>query len=130
MAESETARKGREVRRRLMGDALSERLARTDYADPIMKKFVDLAAETVWGALWTRPGLDLKTKVLVCLVSDIATGRAPELALHIRMALGQGWTEDELVEVMLHLTGYLGLPLVREALMTAKEVFAEVRAAR
>jgi len=46
------------------------------------------------------------------------------------MALGQGWTEDELVEVMLHLTGYLGLPLVREALMTAKEVFAEVRAGR
>ena len=52
------------------------------------------------------------------------------MALHVRMALGQGWTEDELVEVMLHLTGYLGLPLVREALMTAKEVFAEVRAGR
>jgi 4-carboxymuconolactone decarboxylase len=130
MAESETIRKGRELRQRLMGDAYAERLDRTTYADPIMKKFVDVATETVWGALWARPGLDLKTRALVCLVSDVATGRAPELAIHVRMCRGQGWTEDEIVEVMLHLSGYLGLPLVREALLVAKEVFAEMRAER
>ncbi len=130
MAESETYRKGRELRRELMGDAFAERQSQTVYADPIMHKFVDLATETVFGALWTRPGLDLKTRTLICVVSDAATGRAPELAIHLRMARRQGWTEDELVEALLHLSGYVGVPLVREALLTAKEVFAELRAER
>ena len=130
MAESESMRKGRELRRQLRGGAYVGRMNRTVYADPIMTKFVDLAAETVFGALWTRPGLDLKTRTLVSVVSDAATGRAPELAIHLRMALRQGWTEDELVEVLLHLFGYVGVPLIREALLTAKEVFAETRAER
>ena len=101
MAESETYRKGRELRRALMGDTYVERMNQTVYADPIMKKFIDVATETVFGALWTRPGLDLKTRTLVCVVSDAATGRTPELAIHLHMALRQGWTEDELVEVLL-----------------------------
>jgi len=63
----------------------------------------------------------------VCVVSDAATGQEPELAIHLRMALRQGWTEDELVEVLLHLSGYVGVPLIREAMLTAKEVFAEVK---
>ena len=130
MAESETLRKGRELRRQLMGDAYVERINQTVYADPIMKKFVDVASETVFGALWTRPGLDLKTRTLICVVSDAATARTPELAIHLRMARRQGWTEDELTEVLLHLSGYVGVPLVREALLTAKEVFAELRAER
>lgn len=130
MAESETYRKGRELRRELMGDTFVERQSQSVYADPIMQKFVDLATETVFGALWTRPGLDLKTRTLICVVSDAATGRAPELAIHLRMARRQGWTEDELVEALLHLSGYIGVPLVREALLTAKEVFAELRAER
>ena len=130
MAENESIRKARELRRQLMGEAFVERMDRTAYADPIMKKFADLAAETVFAALWARPGLDLKTRTLVCLVSDAATGRLPELAIHLRMARRQGWTEDELVEVLLHLTGYVGVPLIREAMLTAKDVFAELRAER
>ena len=130
MAESETIQKARELRRQLMGDAYVERMNATVYADPIMQRFADLAAETVFAALWARPGLDLKTRTLVCVVSDATTGRAPELAIHLRMALRQGWTEDQLVEVLLHLTGYVGVPLIREALITATEVFAEVRAGR
>jgi 4-carboxymuconolactone decarboxylase len=128
MVGSETHRKGQELRRQLMGDAYVERINQTVYADPVMKKFMDVAAETVFGTLWTRPGLDLKTRTLICVVSDAATGRAPELAIHVRMALRQGWTEDELVEVLLHLSGYVGVPLIREALLTAKDVFAEMRA--
>ncbi len=130
MAESETHRKGSELRRELMGDAYVERMNQTVYTDPIMKKFIDVATETVFGALWSRPGLDLKTRTLICVVSDAATARTPELAIHLRMARRQGWTEDELVEVLLHLSGYVGVPLVREALLTAKEVFAEMRAGR
>ncbi len=125
MAGSETYQKGREMRRKLLGDAYVERMNQTVYTDPIMKKFVDVATETVFGALWTRPGLDLKTRTLICVVSDAATARTPELAIHLRMARRQGWTEDELVEVLLHLSGYVGVPLIREALLTAKEVFAE-----
>ena len=60
MAESELYRKGAAMRRQLMGDAAIERLGRTTYSDPIMKKFIDVATETVFGALWTRPGLDLR----------------------------------------------------------------------
>ena len=130
MAESETYRQGAEMRRQLLGDAYVEQANRTTYQDPLMKKFIDVATETVFGALWTRPGLDLKTRALVCVVSDAATGRTPELALHLRMALRQGWTEEELTEVLLHLSGYVGVPIIREAFLTAKEVFAEVKAGK
>lgn len=128
MAESETYQKGRDVRRRLLGDAYVERAARTTYSDPTMRKFIDLATETIFGSVWTRPGLDLKTRTLICVVSDAATAQEPELAIHLRMALRQGWTEDELTEALLHLTGYVGAPLVREALLTATRTFAEVKA--
>ena len=128
MTESETYRKGQELRRQLMGDAFVERANQGVYADPIMQKFVDVATETVFGALWTRPGLDLKTRTLICVVSDAATARTPELAIHLRMARRQGWTEDDLVEVLLHMSGYVGVPLIREALITARDTFAELRA--
>jgi 4-carboxymuconolactone decarboxylase len=111
MAESELYQKGAAMRRRLMGDAAVERSAREIYSDPVMKKFIDVATETVFGALWTRPGLDLKTR-----------------ALHLRMALRQGWTEEELTEALLHLSGYVGVPIIRESLMVASKVFAEFRA--
>ncbi len=128
MAEGEAYRAGQALRRQLLGAAFVDRVNETVYADPIMQKFRDVTTETVFGALWTRPGLDLKTRTLICVVSDAATGRTPELAIHLRMARGQGWSEDELVEVLLHLSGYVGAPLVREALLTASEVFAELRA--
>jgi alkylhydroperoxidase/carboxymuconolactone decarboxylase family protein YurZ len=127
MSESETFRKGVAMRRQLLGDDYVERVSKTTYTDPMMRKFIDLASETVFGAIWTRPGLDLKTRALVCVVSDAATGAQPELAIHLRMAMRQGWTEDELTEVLLHLLGYIGAPSVREALLTAREVFAETR---
>jgi 4-carboxymuconolactone decarboxylase len=72
--------------------------------------------------------LDLKTRTLICVISDAATGRAPELAIHLRMARGQGWSEEELSEALLHLLGYVGAPLVREAMLTASATFAELRA--
>ena len=128
MTESEAYRKGSEMRRKLLGDAYVERANKTTYDDPTTRKFISVVTETVFGTLWTRPGLDLKTRTLVCAVSDAATGQAPELAIHLRMALRQGWTEDELTEVLLHLSGYVGAPLVREAFLVAKELFAAVKA--
>ncbi|HEU4370714.1 MAG TPA: carboxymuconolactone decarboxylase family protein [Methylomirabilota bacterium] len=128
MSESETFRRGAEMRRRLLGDAFVERAATTAYADPVMKQFIDVATESVFGMLWTRPGLDLKTRTLVCVVSDAATAREQELAIHLRMALRQGWTEAELTEVLLQLLGYVGAPFARDALLVASRVFKEVRA--
>ena len=130
MPASERQQKGAELRRQLMGEGYVDRMNQTLYDDPHMQKFREVTTETIFGTLWTRPGLDLKTRTLICVVSDTVTGRAPELALHVRMAMRQGWTEDELVEVLLHLLGYAGAPLVREALLTAKEVFAEIRAGK
>src|SRR5262249_47546521 len=114
----------------LLGDAFVERANKAAYADPIMKKFIDVATETVFGSLWTRPGLDLKTRTLICVVSDAATARTPELGIHLRMARRQGGAEGGVVEVLLHLGGSVGVPLVREALLTAKDVFAEMRVER
>jgi 4-carboxymuconolactone decarboxylase len=127
MAESELRAKGRAVRRKLMGDAFANKLDGSIYTDPIMEKFAQVTQENIFGALWTREGLDLKTRALIVVISDTATGRAPELKLHLRFARNQGWTEDELSEAILHLTGYVGAPLVREALLTATEVFKEMR---
>jgi len=127
VADSERYQKGRDMRRRLLGDAYADRTNQTTYADPVMRKFMDVAAETIFGTLWTRPGLDLKTRTLVTLVSDAATGRLPELTIHLRMALRQGWTEEELTEALIHLMGYVGAPLTRDALLTARDVFADVK---
>src|SRR5437588_9246168 len=127
MPETEGYRKGSEMRRKLVADRYADRTNNTTYKDPVMRKFIDVATETVFGALWTRPGLDLKTRTLVCVVTDAATGRFPELAIHVRMALRQGWTEEQLTETLLHMSGYVGVPIIREGLLTAKEVFAEMK---
>lgn len=128
MADSENMTRGREIRRQLLGDAAIAKMAQTVYTDPLMEKFGAYATEAVFGMLWSRPGLDMKTRALICCITDTATARWPELKLHLRMARRQGWTEDELGEALLHTAGYIGVPYVREALLTAREVFEELRA--
>ncbi|MBV9777233.1 MAG: carboxymuconolactone decarboxylase family protein [Acetobacteraceae bacterium] len=128
MSGSSRAEQGRAMRRRLMGEAYADRIDKAVYDDPIMRKFGEISVENVFGGLWTRPGLDVKTRTLVCVVSDTVMGREAELAIHLRMARREGWSEEELVEALLHLSGYCGLPLAREALLVAKRVFGEMRA--
>jgi len=120
--------KGVAMRRDLMGPAYADSLEGTVYADEAMQEFRDLATDIAFATVWTRPGLDLKTRTMICVVSDTATGRTPELAIHLRMARRHGWSEKELYEALLHLTVYIGLPLVREATLTARETFAAMRA--
>src|SRR5438876_9815186 len=127
---SELHKAGAAKRRQLMGDAAVEASAKGIYSDPVMQKFIDVATETVFGALWTRPGLDDKTRALICVISDTCTGREPELALHLRMALRQGWSEEELTEVLLHLSGYIGVPIIRESMLVASKGFRESREER
>jgi 4-carboxymuconolactone decarboxylase len=128
MTQSEAYKKGEAIRRSLRTPAEHAKAQAQYDGDPVMKKFIEAATESVFGTLWSRPGLDLKMRTLVCVISDAATGREPELDLHMRLALRQGWTEDELTEVLLHLMGYVGAPLVREACLLASRVFKEERA--
>ena len=125
MNESENYKKGREIRRQLMGDAMVENMASNTYNNPTMEKFGQYTSEAVFGMLWSRSGLDLKLRTLICVISDTCTARWPELDIHIRMALRQGWTEDEIGEVLLHLGGYIGVPSIREAMIIANEIFQE-----
>lgn len=127
MSKSELYKKGEAMRRKLRSDADYEKNMKEYAADPHTQKFIDLATETVFGALWARPGLDLKTRTLICVITDATMGRHAELDIHLRFALRQGWTEDELIEVLLHMSGYIGVPLIREAIYVAKDVFADER---
>ncbi len=129
MSKSEKFEIGVATRREVMGEALMERMANTVYSGPVMQKFAEVSTETVFGNLWARPGLDYKTRSLICVISDTCSHCWPELELHLRFAIGQGWTEEELTEALLHLGGYIGVPSVREALIIAERVFDEERAA-
>ena len=68
---------GKAMRRKLMGDAYADKLDNGVYKHPIMEKFAAYTQEAIFGALWTRPGLDLKTRALICVISDAAQGRDP-----------------------------------------------------
>jgi 4-carboxymuconolactone decarboxylase len=127
MNENPLRTKGRLIRRQLVGETFADKLDVDLYSDPIMEKFAALTQEVVFGTIWSRPGIDLKTRTLATVASDVSTGRITELKVHLRFALNHGWSEDELVEVILHLLAYVGAPLVREAIIAAKELFEEVR---
>ena len=120
--------KGMEVRRTLHGEASFKKSNTVTYGDPLMTNFIKVATTSVFGALWARPGLDLKTRALVVMVSDACTGQEAELHIHMIFALKQGWTEEEITEVLLQLMGYVGAPKIREAMLIAVRVFAEYKA--
>jgi 4-carboxymuconolactone decarboxylase len=128
MSNSELYEKGQAMRAELYGSEAAAGSARSVYDSPIMEKFLDVAIEHTFGGIWTRPGLDLKTRAMICVVSDAATGREQELAIHLRFARRQGWSEDELVEALIHMSSYVGLPLVRGALLVADRTFETLRA--
>ena len=120
MADSPLRAKGRAMRRNLMGAAYADKLDRQLYTDPIMEKFAALTRRRVWLAVdETRARPQDQDADLRRLRHR---NRAdPELKLHIRFARNHGWAEDELVEAILHLLGYVGAPLVREALLAHRE---------
>lgn len=123
MNEQDLRVKGEALRRQLVGDERFEHSGKTTYADPVMKEFIDLATVSIFGAIWSRPGLDLKTRTLVCCISDAATGRFEELDIHLQMALRMGWQRIELQEALLQLMGYVGAPLTRDVMKTLAAVF-------
>ena len=122
MAKSALWKKGDAVRTRLMGQATVRNMNKGVYDDPIMEKFGDYAREAVFGMLWSRPGLDLKTRSLITVAMLTAQGKQQELKAHVRGALNNGATPEEIRELMLHATVYCGFPTAIDAFRSATEV--------
>ncbi|MSQ10203.1 MAG: hypothetical protein EXR52_04275 [Dehalococcoidia bacterium] len=127
MERSEAYRRGAEMRAQLMGEDAAAAMNAGAYSDPAAQQFRDAAIELVFGGIWIRPGLDLKLRTLITVVADAATGR-DEIEIHLRMALRQGWTEQEITEAYIQLMGYVGAPLIRTAFVRSRPVFEEFRA--
>ena len=126
MDERRRARRGLAVRRAVLGDAHVERALR--HHARFGREFQDLLTRYAWGEIWTRPGLPRRTRSLITLAAMVALNRSEELRLHLRAALRNGVTRDEIQEVLLQMAVYCGLPAANSAFHLAAEVFAEADA--
>jgi len=118
--DSEQFNKGLTVRRKVLGkEYVDGSIAR---ADDFMMAFQNITTEWCWGYAWTRPGLDLKTRSMLNLAMLTALKSPQELKLHVKGALTNGVTVEEIKEVLLHATVYSGIPAGLEAFRAAHEV--------
>ena len=124
---SDLFKKGLEVRRAVLGaEYVDNSLAR---ADDFMAAFQKLTTEFAWGEIWSRPGLPRKTRSMLNLAMLTALNRPAELRLHLRGALTNGVTRDEIKEILLQTGVYCGIPACLDAFKVASEVFREIDAA-
>jgi 3-oxoadipate enol-lactonase/4-carboxymuconolactone decarboxylase len=89
---------------------------------PFTEDFQDLITRYAWGEIWTRPGLDRRMRSAITIVALVARGHMEELALHVRAALRNGLTPDEIAEVLLHSAVYCGVPAANSAFAVAQRV--------
>lgn len=115
---------GMKVRRAVLGD---EHVNRSEaLSTPFDSDFQRFITETAWGSVWTRPGLDYKTRHMITLAMLAALGKEHELALHIRATGNTGVTHEELKEVFMQVAVYAGVPAANTAFSIAKQVYAEM----
>jgi 4-carboxymuconolactone decarboxylase len=115
---------GMAVRKAVLGAEYVDKSLRD--ADEFTRPMQDLVTEYCWGEIWTRPGLDRRTRSFLNLAMLTALNRPHEIKLHVRGALNNGLTKDELMEVFLQSAIYCGVPAALDAMRVAKEVFAEM----
>ena len=117
--------RGLQTRREVLGtDHVDRSLERvTDFSRPVQ----ELVTEYCWGEIWTRPGLDRKTRSLLNLGMLTALNRMHELAVHVRGAVANGVTEEEIQETLLQTAVYCGAPAALESFRVAEQVIKEVR---
>ncbi|HJU16833.1 MAG TPA: 4-carboxymuconolactone decarboxylase [Stellaceae bacterium] len=120
--------KGLAVRRAVLGAEYVDRSIRN--ADAFTEPFQKFVTEWCWGAIWNRPGLDRKTRSLLNLAMLTALNRPNEVRLHVRGALNNGVTREEIQEVLLQATVYCGVPAALESFRIASEVLKEEDAKR
>lgn len=115
---------GMQTRRAVLGDAHVDRAEanKTDF-DADFQRFI---TETAWGSIWSRPGLERKTRHLLTIGVLAALGKEHELAMHIRATPNTGVTPDEVKEVLMQVAVYAGVPAANSAFAVAKKVYAEL----
>ena len=117
---------GLQIRRDVVGAEYVDASLAT--ADEFSRPMQELVTEYCWGAVWGRDGLDRRTRSLLNLAMLSALNRIPELKLHLRGALRNGVTRDEIREALMQVAIYCGVPAGIEAFKAAREVFVEVDA--
>ncbi|WP_436771479.1 bifunctional 3-oxoadipate enol-lactonase/4-carboxymuconolactone decarboxylase PcaDC [Yinghuangia sp. YIM S09857] len=120
--------RGTAVRREVLGDAHVDRAiaATTEFTAP----FQDFITRYAWGEIWTRPGLDRRTRSCITLTALVAHGHHDELAMHVRAALRNGLSRDEIREVLLQTAVYCGVPAANAAFAVAARVLADIDSVR
>ena len=115
--------RGMRVRREVLGD---------DHVDAAVAgttvftaDFQDFITRYAWGEIWSRPGLDRKTRSCITLTALVALGRLDELEIHVRAALRNGLSEDEIGEILLHSAIYCGVPAANAAFAVAQRVLTD-----
>ena len=124
MLDQNTYDKGREIRAAVLGEAYVN--AATADADEFNKPFQDLVTEYCWGAVWGRDELPLKTRSMLNLAMISILNRPHELRVHIKGALVNGVTKDEIREIFMQVAIYAGVPAGVDSFRIAREVFAEI----
>jgi 4-carboxymuconolactone decarboxylase len=120
----ETRSPGESMRRAVLGDEHVDRATRT--STPLNREFQDLITRYVWGEIWTREGLDQRTRRVLVIGTMIALGRWEEFKLHVGAALREGgFTADDIKEIILQQAVYCGVPAANHALSVAAEVLAK-----
>jgi len=117
--------RGMKIRRSVLGDKYVDQAVakRTEFT----ADFQDLLTRYAWGDVWTRPGLDRRTRCCITVAMLVALNREEELALHVRAALDSGVTAEELKEVLLQSAIYCGIPAANAAFRVASEELARRR---
>jgi len=124
MNDEERRERGMKIRREVLGGEHVDRAQST--TTPLTKDFQDLITRYAFGEIWARPGLDRRTRSCITVAMTVALNRPEELALHLRGALRNGVTVDELREVLLQTAVYCGVPAAHTAFRVAEEILKEL----
>jgi 4-carboxymuconolactone decarboxylase len=123
MDERERFEAGMKLRREVLGDAhVDAAIAKRNI---FSEAFQDLITRYAWGEIWTRPGLPRQTRSLITVAMLVALNREEELRMHLRAALRNGATPDEIRETLLQAAIYCGVPAANSAFRIAQEIFSE-----
>ena len=120
--------KGLELRKQVLGADYVERSMKG--ADDFSRPMQELSTEYCWGYVWTRPGLALRDRSLINIAMISALNRPHELKLHVKAALTNGLSREEIREVLLQVAVYCGVPAGIDSVRIAREAFAEIDAAK
>ena len=126
MTDPERAREGMSVRRAVLGDDHVDRAVAG--TTPLTAPFQDLITRYAWGEVWSRPGLSRSERSMITLTALAALGREGELAMHVRAALRNGLSPEQIGEVLLQVGIYAGVPAANSAFAVAQQVLAELGA--